>query len=284
MFLALIFPLAAALRPLRQSRTERWHAWRCSSSPSPSRCRCPDRARSPWASPSSRCGSPGPHRAEDPHRAAQRGSSSSCMRFAIPGLLGTIRYLFLHMFEDDSYEGRRQDYSVVGRFIKERPLFGRGFGTFLPERYVYLDNQYLGLLIELGIVGMLAFFVILLFVGIVHRSGRPSACRRRDPLPRPGARRLDPRRCRDRSHLRPPRVRHRLRAAVPHHRLCRSAVAGVRPRSRRGCGARDRGPGARTPSSPHRDRPADRDDRAPDLQRRAVPRGDPRVPRHAGAR
>jgi O-antigen ligase len=92
------------------------------------------------------------------------------MRFAIPGLLGTIRYLFLHMFEDDSYEGRRQDYSVVGQFLKERPFFGRGFGTFLPDRYVYLDNQYLGLIMETGFVGMFAF-VVLLAVGIGTARG-----------------------------------------------------------------------------------------------------------------
>ena len=87
------------------------------------------------------------------------------MRLAIPGLLGTIRYLFLHIFDDESYDGRQQDYSLVGQFIKERPVFGRGFGTFLPEVYTYLDNQYLGLLIEIGIVGTTAF-VALLLIGI----------------------------------------------------------------------------------------------------------------------
>ena len=87
------------------------------------------------------------------------------MRLAIPGLLGTIRYLFLHMFDDESYQGRKQEYSLVGDLIKQRPVFGRGFGTFLPEIYTYLDNQYLGLLIEVGIVGTTAF-VGLLLVGI----------------------------------------------------------------------------------------------------------------------
>jgi O-antigen ligase len=33
---------------------------------------------------------------------------------------------------------------------------GRGFGTFLPA-YVIVDNQYLGLLVELGIAGLAAF-------------------------------------------------------------------------------------------------------------------------------
>jgi O-antigen ligase len=92
------------------------------------------------------------------------------MRFAIPGLLGTIRYLFLHMFDDESYQGRRQDYEVVGRFIKERPVFGRGLGTFLPDVYVYLDNQYLGFMIELGIVGTFAF-VALLAIGVGTSRG-----------------------------------------------------------------------------------------------------------------
>jgi O-antigen ligase len=49
-------------------------------------------------------------------------------------------------------------------------VFGRGFGTFLPELYTYLDNQYLGLLIEVGIIGTAAF-VLLLVVGIGSARG-----------------------------------------------------------------------------------------------------------------
>jgi O-antigen ligase len=87
------------------------------------------------------------------------------MRLLIPGLLGTIRALFTNIMYDPSTQGRTEDYGKVGTFIGERPFFGRGFLTFVPERYFVLDNQYLGLLIETGFVGLVAF-VLFFAVGI----------------------------------------------------------------------------------------------------------------------
>ena len=40
------------------------------------------------------------------------------------------------------------------------PVVGRGFSTFLPE-YRILDNQYLGLAIETGLLGLTAFLALL---------------------------------------------------------------------------------------------------------------------------
>jgi O-antigen ligase len=97
------------------------------------------------------------------------------MRVLVPGLLGTIRSLFENLLGDESVKGRTADYARVGEFITEAPLFGRGFGTFIPTRYFYLDNQYLGLLIDVGIVGTVAF-VALLVVGVsVARGARRGA-------------------------------------------------------------------------------------------------------------
>ncbi|MGE5763231.1 MAG: O-antigen ligase family protein [Mycobacterium leprae] len=88
------------------------------------------------------------------------------MRAAVPGLLGTIKSLFLHLSSDPSIQGRTDDYQVVGRLIDQSPWLGRGFGTFLPQDFFILDNQYLGSLVETGIVGMTALiglFVVLFF-------------------------------------------------------------------------------------------------------------------------
>lgn len=76
------------------------------------------------------------------------------MKALIPGLLGTIRSLFLSFGVDPSVTNRRIDYSYVNSFIAQRPVFGRGFGTFLPTRYDYLDNQFLLSLVETGVVGL----------------------------------------------------------------------------------------------------------------------------------
>lgn len=85
------------------------------------------------------------------------------MRVAIPGLLGTIASLFENIGNDASVRGRTQDYEIAARFIRERPWFGRGRGTFLPSEYIVLDNAYLGRLISTGFVGLAA--MILLLVG-----------------------------------------------------------------------------------------------------------------------
>jgi hypothetical protein len=92
------------------------------------------------------------------------------MRSVARGLLGTIKSLFLGFAGDPSVQGRTEDYAVVGRFIAESPLFGRGFGTFDPVKYVLLDNQYLGILIEGGVVGLAALILVFL-IGICTARG-----------------------------------------------------------------------------------------------------------------
>lgn len=72
-----------------------------------------------------------------------------------PGLLGTLRNLFTGIGSDSSALSRTGSYQLAGEFISRAPIFGRGFGTFLPE-YRILDNQYLLTTIETGLVGVLA--------------------------------------------------------------------------------------------------------------------------------
>jgi O-antigen ligase len=83
------------------------------------------------------------------------------MRLMIPGLLGTIRALFVDAGADPSVSSRTTDYEYVDKFVAERPLFGRGFATFIPTRYDFLDNQYLLSLVETGYVGVSAYLLLL---------------------------------------------------------------------------------------------------------------------------
>ena len=86
-----------------------------------------------------------------------------------PGVMGTIVNLFLGAGEDESVASRTNSYSVAWSFIERSPLLGRGPGTFLP-RYWILDNQYLGLRIESGLLGCLA--VVALFLVAAQSAGR----------------------------------------------------------------------------------------------------------------
>lgn len=91
------------------------------------------------------------------------------MSFVVPGLLGTIRGLFLNASSDPSTQGRTADYAPVFRYVGEHLFFGRGFGTFLPSLYRTLDNQYLGTVADAGIVGLLG--LLTLFIGTACVAG-----------------------------------------------------------------------------------------------------------------
>jgi hypothetical protein len=83
------------------------------------------------------------------------------VRVIAPGTLGTLWTGLLGFRNDPSIQGRANNRALVGSYVAERPFIGRGFGTFMPERYVLLDNQYLGIVVELGFVGLLAVLLVL---------------------------------------------------------------------------------------------------------------------------
>ncbi|MHB8841318.1 MAG: O-antigen ligase family protein [Candidatus Aquicultor sp.] len=76
-------------------------------------------------------------------------------------LTDRVSYKHIVSSEVGNNEGRLTDYPRVLQKFAEKPLFGMGFGTFDPERYFYLDNQYLGFIVETGVVGILAFLWLL---------------------------------------------------------------------------------------------------------------------------
>jgi O-antigen ligase len=83
----------------------------------------------------------------------------------VPGMIGTLRGLFSSFGQDPSAASRTDSYQVAGTFIVRNPIFGRGFGTFLPQ-YRILDNQILLTIIEIGAVGMCALLGVIV-TGIV---------------------------------------------------------------------------------------------------------------------
>ncbi|MFD7975057.1 O-antigen ligase family protein [Streptomyces sp. NPDC059071] len=89
----------------------------------------------------------------------------------VPGLIGTITGLFSGSLNnaDSSTQARTVKYPKIYEYFVQDPVFGRGFGTFTPERYFFTDNQYLLTLAELGAVGVGC--LLLLGLSGVHNGG-----------------------------------------------------------------------------------------------------------------
>nr|WP_246378117.1 O-antigen ligase family protein [Nocardioides ginsengisegetis] len=77
-----------------------------------------------------------------------------------PGVFRSLLSLFTDIGGDTSAQSRTSSYAMAWDYIQMSPLVGRGFATFLPS-YRILDNQLLGLLIEVGAVGLAAFLALL---------------------------------------------------------------------------------------------------------------------------
>lgn len=98
----------------------------------------------------------------------------------VPGLLGTIRSAFTNFNNDPSIQNRRSDYAEITRYVQDRPWFGRGPGTFTPERYLLLDNQALLTVLEIGLVGGAGLLLLIAVAGacarsVRHRGASPSS-------------------------------------------------------------------------------------------------------------
>lgn len=85
----------------------------------------------------------------------------AAMRVVIPGLLGTLQSFLFNPGKDPSLLSRELARGTAAELFGERPVLGRGFGTFLPERYAFLDNQVLLSAVETGIVGVLALGLVI---------------------------------------------------------------------------------------------------------------------------
>ncbi|MCW2759372.1 MAG: hypothetical protein JWO46_3118 [Nocardioidaceae bacterium] len=89
----------------------------------------------------------------------------------VPGLLGTMLGLFTNAGDDSSVASRTSSYGLALEFFARSPLFGRGFGTFLPS-YRIFDDQYLLSLVDVGLVGLVAIVGLFAAAGVVARRSR----------------------------------------------------------------------------------------------------------------
>lgn len=104
---------------------------------------------------------------------------AACLYVSVPGILGTLTGLFTGLSDDGSARSRTDSYSLAFDFVGRAPVLGRGFATFLPS-YRILDNQYLGLLIETGLLGLAALLGLFAASLGAARSARRHATTQQD--------------------------------------------------------------------------------------------------------
>jgi O-Antigen ligase len=97
------------------------------------------------------------------------------VHFTSPGALGSVA----SQLEPGNVGGvltttdRTARYDAVRPDVLRHPLLGRGFQSYDPHKYRILDNEYLGLLITVGLLGVAAYIALFATVmGSAHRLVR----------------------------------------------------------------------------------------------------------------
>lgn len=89
----------------------------------------------------------------------------------VPGMIATLHSTLTIGSADPSISTRLNNYPRVEAMVSDRPWFGTGPGTHLPENALkILDNQYLKSAVEMGLPGALAvglFFASTAYAGLL---------------------------------------------------------------------------------------------------------------------
>ena len=81
-----------------------------------------------------------------------------------PGAMGSLRQQLepSRLTGTKSTSDRSEDYSAIKPDLARHPALGRGYGSYDPYKYRILDNQYLGLLVTVGLIGTASYGLVLL--------------------------------------------------------------------------------------------------------------------------
>lgn len=95
-----------------------------------------------------------------------------------PGAMGSLRQQLepSRLTGTKSTSDRSEDYSAIKPDLARHPALGRGYGSYDPYKYRILDNQYLGLLVTVGLVGTAAYGLVLL-TAMASARRRPDGVR-----------------------------------------------------------------------------------------------------------
>jgi hypothetical protein len=83
-----------------------------------------------------------------------------------PAIVTTLFTLFDNPSSNPAFTVRAARYPLLFQYVAERPLLGRGTGTWLAPQYQIMDNQWLDTLVSNGVLGVIVL-AGLHFTGIV---------------------------------------------------------------------------------------------------------------------
>jgi len=90
----------------------------------------------------------------------------------VPSLITTLTGLVVNIGSDPSAQSRTKAIAMSWSYISQNPWLGRGFFTFSPDTYFFVDDQYLTSLIVTGVVGLLALIMLFVAGWLIARSAR----------------------------------------------------------------------------------------------------------------
>ncbi len=84
------------------------------------------------------------------------------VHFIAPGALGAVVDQFAPgtVNKVDTTQDRVSDYDAIEPDLVAHPVIGRGYGSYDQKAHRILDNQYLGLAIGVGLLGVIAYLAI----------------------------------------------------------------------------------------------------------------------------
>jgi O-antigen ligase len=98
----------------------------------------------------------------------------------LPHAISHLVFQLTHASSSSSTATRTSDYPAVVPYILSHLIIGRGYGSFDPHKYRILDDQMLGWLIEIGVVGAIAYLGLMVAtVATVWRVARSGAAAER---------------------------------------------------------------------------------------------------------
>lgn len=97
------------------------------------------------------------------------------VHFIAPGALGAVVDQFAPsaVTQVDTTQDRVSDYEAIKPDLVASPLIGRGYGSYDQKKHRILDNQYLGLGIGVGLLGLIGYLAVFVTAFLsAHRVAR----------------------------------------------------------------------------------------------------------------